>query len=183
MEKTISDIELRGFALFKKGKVRNVFDLGDKLLIVATDRISAFDFILPSLIPYKGKVLTQISKFWFDFTSLVCPNHLISAETADFPAALKPYAETLDKTVDARQEDPRSSLSSASSAATWPGRDGRNTSPRGRSAVSRSPQASGNRTGWKSPSSRPRPRPRKGTTSTSPSRRCRSSWAATWPGR
>ncbi len=97
MEKTIGDIELRGFALFKKGKVRNVFDLGDKLLIVATDRISAFDFILPSLIPYKGKVLTQISKFWFDFTSLVCPNHLISAETADFPAALKPYAETLDK--------------------------------------------------------------------------------------
>ena len=97
MEKTISDIELRGFALFKKGKVRNVFDLGDKLLIVATDRISAFDFILPSLIPYKGKVLTQISKFWFDFTSLVCPNHFISAETADFPVALKPYAETLDK--------------------------------------------------------------------------------------
>ncbi len=97
MEKTIGDIELRGFGIFKKGKVRNVFDLGDKLLIVATDRISAFDFILPSLIPYKGKVLTQISKFWFDFTALVCPNHLISAEAADFPAALKPYAEALDK--------------------------------------------------------------------------------------
>ena len=64
---------------------------------MATDRISAFDFILPSLIPYKGKVLTQLSKFWFDFTSLVCPNHLISAEIADFPAALRPYAETLDK--------------------------------------------------------------------------------------
>jgi phosphoribosylaminoimidazole-succinocarboxamide synthase len=97
MEKTIGDIELLGFEIFKKGKVRNVFDLGDKLLIVATDRISAFDFILPSLIPYKGKVLTQISKFWFDFTALVCPNHLISAEVADFPAALKPCAGTLDK--------------------------------------------------------------------------------------
>jgi len=97
MEKTIGDIELKGFEIFKKGKVRNVFDLGDKLLIVATDRISAFDFILPSLIPYKGKVLTQISKFWFDFTALVCPNHLISAEAADFPVALKPYAGTLDK--------------------------------------------------------------------------------------
>jgi phosphoribosylaminoimidazole-succinocarboxamide synthase len=97
MEKTIGDIELPGFEIFKKGKVRNVFDLGDKLLIVATDRISAFDFILPSLIPDKGRVLTQISKFWFDFTALVCPNHLISAEAADFPAALKPYAGTLEK--------------------------------------------------------------------------------------
>ena len=97
MEKTIGDIDLPGFEIFKKGKVRNVFDLGDKLLIVATDRISAFDFILPSLIPFKGKVLTQISKFWFDFTALVCPNHLISAEAVDLPAALKPYAETLEK--------------------------------------------------------------------------------------
>jgi phosphoribosylaminoimidazole-succinocarboxamide synthase len=97
MEKTIGDIELPGFEIFKKGKVRNVFDLGDKLLIVATDRISAFDFILPSLIPYKGKVLTQISKFWFDTTALVCPNHLISTEIADLPPALKAHAATLDK--------------------------------------------------------------------------------------
>jgi len=97
MEKTIGDIQLPGFEIFKKGKVRNVFDLGDKLLIVATDRISAFDFILPSLIPYKGKVLTQVSKFWFDHTALVCPNHLISTETADLPPALKPHAATLDK--------------------------------------------------------------------------------------
>ena len=97
MEKTIGDIQLPGFEIFKKGKVRNVFDLGDKLLIVATDRISAFDFILPSLIPFKGKVLTQVSKFWFDHTALVCPNHLISTETADLPPALKPHAATLDK--------------------------------------------------------------------------------------
>ena len=97
MEKTIGDIELPGYALYKKGKVRNVFDLGDRVLIVATDRISAFDFILPSLIPFKGKVLTQISKFWFDHTALVCPNHLISTEAADFPPALAPFADVLDK--------------------------------------------------------------------------------------
>lgn len=97
MEKTIGDVELQGFPLFKKGKVRNVFDLGDKLLVVATDRISAFDFILPSLIPYKGKVLTQLSRFWFDFAALICPNHLIATEIADFPAALRPYAEVLEK--------------------------------------------------------------------------------------
>jgi phosphoribosylaminoimidazole-succinocarboxamide synthase len=97
MEKTIGDVKLQGFVLFKKGKVRNVFDLGDKLLIVATDRISAFDFILPSLIPYKGKVLTQLSRFWFDFAALICPNHLISTEIADFPAALRPFAENLEK--------------------------------------------------------------------------------------
>jgi phosphoribosylaminoimidazole-succinocarboxamide synthase len=97
MEKTINDVELQGFPLFKKGKVRNVFDLGDRLLIVATDRISAFDFILPSLIPYKGKVLTQLSRFWFDFAALICPNHLIATEIADFPAALRPFAEVLEK--------------------------------------------------------------------------------------
>jgi phosphoribosylaminoimidazole-succinocarboxamide synthase len=97
MEKPIGDIELQGFALYKKGKVRNVFDLGDKLLIVATDRISAFDYILPSLIPFKGKVLTQLSKFWFDFASLVCPNHVIATEIADFPAALRPSAPVLEK--------------------------------------------------------------------------------------
>ncbi|MGC8746527.1 MAG: phosphoribosylaminoimidazolesuccinocarboxamide synthase, partial [Candidatus Saccharicenans sp.] len=61
-EKAIGEIEIPGVPVFKKGKVRNVFDLGDKLLIVATDRISAFDFVLPSLIPYKGKVLTQLSR-------------------------------------------------------------------------------------------------------------------------
>jgi phosphoribosylaminoimidazole-succinocarboxamide synthase len=97
MEQPIGDIELQGFALYKKGKVRNVFDIGDKLLIVATDRISAFDHILPSLIPFKGKVLTQLSKFWFDFAALVCPNHVIATEIADFPAELRPFGGTLEK--------------------------------------------------------------------------------------
>lgn len=97
MERPIGDIELRGLPLFRKGKVRDVFEVGDKLLIVATDRISAFDWVLPSLIPYKGQVLTQLSKFWFDFVALVVPNHLIATETKDFPPVLAPFAGILAK--------------------------------------------------------------------------------------
>jgi phosphoribosylaminoimidazole-succinocarboxamide synthase len=97
MENPIGDIELGGLPLFKKGKVRNVYEVGDKLLIVATDRISAFDWVLPSLIPYKGKVLTQISKFWFDYVALTCPNHLLATDTKDFPAVLAPHAALLEK--------------------------------------------------------------------------------------
>jgi phosphoribosylaminoimidazole-succinocarboxamide synthase len=97
MEQPIGDIELPGLPLFRKGKVRNVFAVDDKLLIVATDRISAFDWVLPSLIPYKGKVLTQLSKFWFDFVGLVVPNHLLATEIKDFPPVLAPYAGVLAK--------------------------------------------------------------------------------------
>jgi phosphoribosylaminoimidazole-succinocarboxamide synthase len=97
MERTIGDIELAGVPLFKKGKVRNVYEIDDKLLIVATDRISAFDWVLPSLIPYKGKVLTQLSKFWFDFVGLVLPNHLLATEIKDFPPVLAPFADILAK--------------------------------------------------------------------------------------
>ncbi len=97
MEKNISDIELTDIPLFKKGKVRNVYEVDDSLLIVATDRISAFDWVLPSLIPYKGKVLTRLSLFWFDFVSLVCPNHVIASEAADYPDKLKPYADLLSQ--------------------------------------------------------------------------------------
>jgi len=97
MEKAYADVVLPEFALFKKGKVRNVYEVGDKLLIIATDRISAFDYVLPSLIPFKGKVLTQLSRFWFDFTQLVCPNHMITAEVDKFPASLAPHREILDK--------------------------------------------------------------------------------------
>ncbi len=97
MSKQLADVVLPGLTLFKKGKVRDVYDLGDSLLIVATDRISAFDFILPSLVPDKGKVLTQLSKFWFDYTSLVVPNHMISADAAEFPSKLKSFQDVLDK--------------------------------------------------------------------------------------
>ncbi|MBN2200232.1 MAG: phosphoribosylaminoimidazolesuccinocarboxamide synthase [Candidatus Aminicenantes bacterium] len=97
MPETLSEISLPGIPLFKRGKVRDVFDLGDKLLVVASDRISAFDHVLPSLIPGKGAVLTQLSRFWFDHTALVCPNHVLAADIADFPSELAPYRALLDK--------------------------------------------------------------------------------------
>ncbi len=97
MERTIGDIDLTGVPLHKKGKVRNVFEIDDKLLIVATDRVSAFDWVLPSLIPYKGKVLTQLSKFWFDYVGLVCPNHLLATDVPDYPPALQSFQDVLEK--------------------------------------------------------------------------------------
>lgn len=79
-----------------QGKVRDIYDLGDKLLLVATDRISAFDYILPDEIPHKGQVLTQLSLFWFELLEGVVDNHLISADTADLPEQFKPYANELE---------------------------------------------------------------------------------------
>lgn len=79
-----------------QGKVRDIYDLGDKLLLVATDRISAFDYILPDEIPYKGKVLTQISCFWFELLADVTENHLISADVKDLPEEFKPWSEYLE---------------------------------------------------------------------------------------
>ena len=79
-----------------QGKVRDLYDLGDRLLIVATDRISAFDYILKDEIPYKGEVLTRLSLFWFDLLADIIPNHLISADVADLPEKFKPYAEWLN---------------------------------------------------------------------------------------
>ncbi len=97
MSNLISDIIIPELPLFKRGKVRDVYDLGDRLLIVATDRISAFDFVLPSLVPDKGKILTQLSVFWFDFTSYICPNHMLSTNVDEFPAPLPKYKDILDK--------------------------------------------------------------------------------------
>lgn len=79
-----------------QGKVRNIYDLGDSLLFVATDRISAFDYILPDEIPDKGRVLTQISLFWYDMMSDIVPIDLISADVADLPEKFKPYESYLD---------------------------------------------------------------------------------------
>lgn len=78
-----------------QGKVRDLYDLGDRLLLVATDRISAFDYILEDEIPYKGRVLTQISCFWFELLEGVVENHLISADTADLPEQFKPWSDYL----------------------------------------------------------------------------------------
>lgn len=70
----------------KEGKVREIYDNGDSLILVATDRISCFDVILNNTVTNKGKVLTQMSKFWFDFTKDICKNHVISFDTKDMPA-------------------------------------------------------------------------------------------------
>jgi len=79
----------------RQGKVRDIYDFGDRLLIVASDRISAFDYVLGSGIPDKGKVLTQISAFWFEKTRGIVPNHLVSVDPADFPAEARACAELL----------------------------------------------------------------------------------------
>lgn len=78
-----------------QGKVRDLYDLGDRLLLVASDRISAFDYVLPDTIPFKGEVLTKLSLFWFDLLSDVVDNHLVSADVADLPDQFKPYADEL----------------------------------------------------------------------------------------
>ncbi|HEY5777740.1 MAG TPA: phosphoribosylaminoimidazolesuccinocarboxamide synthase [Terrimicrobiaceae bacterium] len=86
--------DLPGIPKFRSGKVREVFDLGANLLLVATDRISAFDCILPNAIPHKGEVLNQISAFWFDKLDFI-PNHVVTAHFRLFPADLKPFESQL----------------------------------------------------------------------------------------
>ena len=86
---TVLKTELAGLKLISRGKVRDLYDAGDRLLLVASDRLSAFDVVLPTPIPDKGRVLTQISLFWFDFLQPVCRNHLISADVNDFPASVQ----------------------------------------------------------------------------------------------
>ncbi|MCC6705611.1 MAG: phosphoribosylaminoimidazolesuccinocarboxamide synthase [Thermomicrobiales bacterium] len=85
----ISTVELPGMTPLRRGKVRDTFDLGDALLMVASDRISAFDVILPTPIPLKGIILTQLSRYWFEETRHIVPNHLITASIQDFPDDLK----------------------------------------------------------------------------------------------
>jgi phosphoribosylaminoimidazole-succinocarboxamide synthase len=88
--------DLPGIPLFRRGKVRDVYDLGESLLVVSTDRISAFDVILPNGIPDKGRVLNSISVFWFSFLGGVIPNHFLTADVGKFPQRLKPFAEILE---------------------------------------------------------------------------------------
>ena len=90
----ISETNFSGLKLRGRCKVRDIYDLGDRLLIVATDRLSAFDVVLPTPIPDKGRVLTQLSLFWFDKLSDIVPHHVISA--ANFSGELAPYAAALD---------------------------------------------------------------------------------------
>lgn len=91
--------------LAHKGKVRNVYDLGQSFLIVASDRISAFDCIIPTLIPNKGKVLHKLSMFWFDFVQSIVPNHIITGDFESFPAALKQYEYLRDRSMIVKKAD------------------------------------------------------------------------------
>ena len=93
MTTVISQTDFPGLKLRGRGKVRDIYELGDKLLIVATDRLSAFDVVLPTPIPDKGKVLTQISLFWFETLANILPNHVLSG--TDFTGELAPYAAAL----------------------------------------------------------------------------------------
>jgi len=90
----VTETHLEGLPV-RRGKVRDVYDLGDRLLIVATDRISAYDVIMPTPIPDKGRLLTGLSLWWFDFLADITPNHLITADVAKMPAAVKAHADIL----------------------------------------------------------------------------------------
>lgn len=88
--------DLPGVKLHARGKVRDIYDVGDQFLIVATDRLSAFDVVLPTPIPNKGKVLTQMSTFWFEFFKEFVPNHVISTKVDEFPSQLRAFREQLE---------------------------------------------------------------------------------------
>ena len=87
--------ELSGLKLLRRGKVRDIYEYGDKILLIATDRISAFDVVLPTPIPMKGAVLTQLSQFWFDMMRDIVPNHLFSTNVDNFPADLQQFRDVL----------------------------------------------------------------------------------------
>ena len=95
MTQTLINTDFSNLDLKQRGKVRDIYDLGDALLMVTTDRISAFDVILPDPIPDKGKILTQISLFWFDIMADLVPNHLITSDVDRYPEICRPYSEAL----------------------------------------------------------------------------------------
>ena len=95
-QRVILETDLNGVERYGRGKVRDVYSVDGKLLIVATDRISAFDYILPTGIPDKGRVLTQLSIFWFDFLRDLTPTHFLTATLDEYPASLAPFADQLE---------------------------------------------------------------------------------------
>ncbi len=92
----VLETNLSGLKPPKRGKVRDIYDLGESLLIIATDRISAFDVVLPNAVPEKGRVLTQISKFWFSKTADIVRNHIVSMDVRDYPSVCRPHAAMLE---------------------------------------------------------------------------------------
>jgi len=96
MAQAVCETDFRDIKLLKRGKVRDIYDLGDKLLMIATDRISAFDVVMPDPIPDKGKILSKISLFWFEAIKPLVQNHVISCNVAEYPAECRKYSEELD---------------------------------------------------------------------------------------
>jgi len=96
MDRVVLNTEIKEYPIFSRGKVRDVYDLGDRLLIVTTDRVSAFDCVLPNGIPGKGKVLTSMSLFWFELIRDIVASHLITADVSLFPQNLQRYRELLE---------------------------------------------------------------------------------------
>ncbi len=97
MVEAVHETDFSNIKLLKRGKVRDIYDLGDKLLMVATDRMSAFDVVMTEPIPEKGKILTQISLFWFDIIKPLIQNHVISSDVRDYPSDCRQYSDILDK--------------------------------------------------------------------------------------
>jgi phosphoribosylaminoimidazole-succinocarboxamide synthase len=95
MKTAVNETDFQDIDLIKRGKVRDIYDLGENLLMVASDRISAFDVVMPDPVPDKGIILTQISLYWFEIMKPIIENHVISADINDYPAVCQPYAETL----------------------------------------------------------------------------------------
>jgi phosphoribosylaminoimidazole-succinocarboxamide synthase len=104
---TVMTTSLTGVGPRHQGKVRDIYDLGDRLLLVATDRVSAFDVVMADPIPDKGRILTRLSAFWFRHLADIVPHHLVSLEVADFPASCQPYRDLLqDRTMLVRKARP-----------------------------------------------------------------------------
>jgi len=95
MQTAVSQTDYKDLNLIKRGKVRDIYDLGENLLMVATDRISAFDVVMPDPVPDKGIILTQISLYWFDIMKPIIDNHVVTADVDEYPPICKPYAESL----------------------------------------------------------------------------------------
>src|SRR3989304_2884565 len=91
----VVEANLPGLTLVGRGKVRDIYEIGDKLLLVASDRLSAFDVVLPDGIPGKGKVLTQISAFWFRKLADIVPNHMLTIDPEEFPPTARSHEETI----------------------------------------------------------------------------------------
>ncbi|MBW2635159.1 MAG: phosphoribosylaminoimidazolesuccinocarboxamide synthase [Deltaproteobacteria bacterium] len=107
MESYVMETDFPDLKLVKRGKVRDIYDLGDTLLMVMSDRISAFDVIMPDPVPGKGKVLTQISLFWFEAMQALIENHIVASDVAQYPKACQPYAEDLfERSMIVRKAEP-----------------------------------------------------------------------------